>query len=97
MYEYGGGYFSAYDIEDLNFIDAGKTKFLSLGGYTGQKTWLYGIKEKDVYQPEVSGMHDWFEEVSENLFRAVPNEGGVGYYEYYYEYDSNSGEFVRTN
>lgn len=85
------------NVADYSIINTGSHKFLLLGGNSVQKTWIYGIKEGQAYQPKVSGQHAEFFKTAEGLFCAMPHEGGEGYYEYYYEYDDNFGEFIRSN
>ncbi|MGN0342804.1 MAG: hypothetical protein ACI4DO_08420 [Roseburia sp.] len=97
LYGYGGGYVDADNFAEYNVIDTGSQKFLSLGGMEGQKTWLYGVKNGQAYQPEISGQHDCFSKFADGLYCGQPNEGGPGYYQLYYEYDADSGEFVPTN
>lgn len=94
LYGYGGGYFNRSDVADYSIIDTGSHKFLSLGGIEGQETWIYGVKEGKAYKPKVSGEHAEFFKIEDGLYCAEPHEGGDGYYEIYYEYDSNSGEFI---
>lgn len=97
LYGYGGGYCGTDNFAVYSIIDTGSNKFLALGGNEGQKTWLYGVKNGQVYQPEVSGQHDCFSKSTDGLYCGQPNEGGPGYYQLYYEYDVDSGEFVPSN
>lgn len=45
----------------------------------------------------ISGQHASFYRKEDGLYCAEPHEGGAGYYKYYYEYDSDTGDFIRTN
>lgn len=94
LYGYGSDYFNMEGIIDYIIINADNAKFLVLGGMDGQETWLYGIKDDKAYQPEISGQYASFVKVENGLYCGEPHEGGEGYYQYYYEYDSNSGEFI---
>lgn len=92
LYGYGGIY-SGRDTSYM-IMDTGNAKFLVLGGIDGQEIWLYGIRNKEVYQPGVSGQHADFGKTEEGLYFAESHEGGEGYYLIYYDYDPTTGEFV---
>lgn len=91
IYGYGG----IYPGMNMNWVmDAGNAKFLTVGGADGQETWLYGVRNGDAYQPEVSGQHADFRKTEDGRYIAQPHEGGEGYYIIPYDYDSATGEFV---
>ncbi|MBO5303932.1 MAG: hypothetical protein J6A92_07780 [Lachnospiraceae bacterium] len=94
---YGGGYIRSAEIRNSVIMDTGSAKFLTFGGMAGQETYLYGIKDGKVYQPEVSGQHSNFYKIENDMYFAQPHEGGEGYYEYTYMFDAENGEFVRLN
>lgn len=91
IYAYGG--ISPGMTMDLT-MDAGNAKFLKIGGADGQETWLYGVRNGEAYQPEVSGKYADFRKTEDGQFIAQPHEGGEGYYAIRYNYDSATGEFV---
>lgn len=96
MYGYGDSYFMYPDIEDYVLFDTGSAKFLMLGGIEGQKIWVYGVRNGNAYQPEISGKFCEFgkdEENSERYRAYESNDGGEG--AEYYVYDDTSREFVR--
>lgn len=74
-------------------MDTGSAKFLVFGGACGQETWLYGIRDGEVYQPEVSGKHSDFLYM-DGKYIAMPHEGGEGFYQIVYDFDPATGEFV---
>lgn len=91
IYAYGG----IYPGMTMNLtMDAGNAKFLKIGGSDGQETWLYGVRNGEAYQPEVSGKHADFRKTEDGQFIAQPHEGGEGYYAIRYTYDAGTGEFV---
>lgn len=77
-------------------MDTGSAKFLVFGGSCGQETWLYGIRDGELYQPEVSGQHSDFFHI-DGKYIAMPHEGGEGFYEIIYDFDPVTGEFVEQN
>ncbi len=93
LYEYGG---AAPGIYADRIMDTGSAKFVCIGGWIGQETWLYGVKDGKAYQPEVSGQHANFLETEDGHYTAHPNEGGEGegIYTIWYDYDPATGEFV---
>lgn len=94
LYGYGG----IYPGMDMNLImDAGNAKFMKIGGADGQETWLYGVRDKKAYQPEVSGQHADFGKTEDGQYTAQPHEGGEGYYIIYYDYDPATGEFIQKD
>lgn len=94
IYAYGG----IYPSMTMNLtMDAGNAKFLKIGGADGQETWLYGVRNGEAYQPEVSGKHADFRKTEDGQFIAQPHEGGEGYYAIRYTYDAGTGEFVTGN
>lgn len=94
LYGYGSDFFNMEDVRDYIIINADNAKFLVLGGIDGQETWLYGIKNDNAYQPKISGQYASFEEVENGLYCGEPHEGGGGYYQFYFKFDPNSGEFI---
>jgi hypothetical protein len=97
LYGYGSDYFNMEYMRDYIIINADNAKFFVLGGIDGQETWLYGIKDNKAYQPQISGQYASFDKIDNGLYCGKPHEGGEGYYQHYYEYDSNSGEFIPSN
>lgn len=91
IYAYGGMYpGTAMDLT----MNAGNAKFLKIGGADGQETWLYGVRNGEAYQPEVSGKHADFGKTEDGQFIAQPHEGGEGYHATRYIYDAETGEFI---
>lgn len=86
LYGFGG-------MEPAGVIDTGSAKFIVFGGACGQETWLYGIRDGKVYQPEVSGQHSDFIQRDGEYF-AMPHEGGEGFYMIFFDFDPVTGEFV---
>ena len=94
IYAYGG----MYPGMTMNLtMDAGNAKFLKIGGADGQETWLYGVRNGEAYQPEVSGKHSDFSKTGDGQFIAQPHENGEGYYAIRYTYDAGTGEFVSVD
>ena len=98
MYGYGDSYFLYPDIEDYVLLDIGSAKLLMLGGFEGQKIWLYGVRNGSAYQPEISGKFCEFGEDGENSKRYCAYESSDGGESAeYYVYDEASQEFVRVS
>ncbi|MCM1258600.1 MAG: hypothetical protein NC307_12190 [Roseburia sp.] len=87
LFGYGG-------MQPSRVMDTGSARFLSFGGADGQETWLYGVRDGEAYQPEVSGKHAEFRMTEDGRFFAQPHEGGEGYYMTFFEFDPATGEFI---
>lgn len=96
LFGFGGGYLQDPSSREYMLLDTGSAKFMILGGMEGQNTWVFGVRDNQVYQPQVSNQHSNFYKEGENIF-AEPHEGGEGYYKYAFTYDSATGEFVQIN
>ena len=89
LFGYGG-------MSPASIMDTGSAKFVVYGGACGQETWLYGIRDGELYQPEVSGKHSDFLQI-DGVYVAMPHEGGEGFYQITYDFDPATGEFVEQN
>jgi len=82
--------------EEYTVLNAKNVKFVCLGGYDGQKTFLYGVRGDKAYQPAVSGKHASFYQLDSGLYIGVPHEGGTEERECYYNFNFETGEFEQA-
>ena len=96
VYGYGSAYSSQDDFKKYNIMYEGNKELLFIGGYDGQEVWIFGVKNGDSYQPEVSGRYsDYFKEDDGTLV-FCPHEGGEGYFETRYHFNEKTGEYEQT-
>lgn len=92
-------------------LTAGNSKFFlweASGGGSGSITYVYGVKDGQAYEPEVSGCYMCFgtsldymgitgETQPEGTYVGFTSDFSKGYHDYipsYFLYDENSGEFT---
>lgn len=94
LYEFGDNRSWA---DEYTILNVDNIKFVCLGGYEGQKTFLYGVKGDLAYQPEVSGKHAAFYRLENGLYIGEPHEGGTEERVCYYIFNSQTGEFEQVD
>ncbi|MCD8115653.1 MAG: S8 family serine peptidase [Oscillospiraceae bacterium] len=92
-------------LRGKNYLDTGTSKFLvweiSAGG-SGSMSLIYGVKNGQIYEPELSGniMNFDFSYESENTYSGLMSDWSNGYHDYIehtYIYNSNTGEFEEVS
>lgn len=93
---YGFGEDSSWD-DSYTILKVDNIQFVDLGGYDGQKTFLYSVKGDLAYQPQVSGKHASFRKLENGLYIGEPHEGGTEERECYYNFNFDTGEFDQVD
>lgn len=85
---------------DTPILKAGRSKFISwelCASGSSSISYVFGVREGKVYEPDISGKYMGFMPREEGLFGGTTNDFSQGFHDYimhYFYFDPESGEFI---
>ncbi len=85
---------------DTPILKAGRSKFISwelCASVSSSISYVFGVREGQVYEPNSSGKYMGFMPREEGLFGGTTNDYSQGFHDYimhYFSFDPESGKFI---